>query len=64
MICSPCKDCQRKNLPKDICIKDCSLLNKIQDLSLSEPSYDGSAIDYSDEYSCNVHIALGRPAFR
>ena len=54
MISSPCKNCARKNLSKENCIKDCKLLNAIQDSALSKKFHDGSAIDYTEEYSCNI----------
>ena len=35
MISSPCKDCQKKNLPKDECLKDCLLIQGIQGMQLA-----------------------------
>jgi hypothetical protein len=50
MISSPCKNCDRKNLPKDECAKDCELLQAIQDIQiLSKKSSGLSGIDYSEE---------------
>ena len=50
MISSPCKNCSRKNLPKDNCIKDCKLLQAIQDIQISAKiSFDSSGIDYTEE---------------
>jgi hypothetical protein len=58
MISSPCKNCARKNLSKKNCIKDCNLLNAIQDSALSENFNDGSAIDYTEEYSWHMPLTL------
>ena len=50
MISSPCKNCSRKNLPKDNCIKNCKLLQAIQDIQISaKKSFDSSGIDYTEE---------------
>ncbi len=54
MISSPCKNCARKNLSKENCIKDCKLLNAIQNSALSIMFNDGSSIDYTEEYRCNI----------
>ena len=63
MISSPCKNCARKNLSKENCIKDCKLLNAIQDSALSDKFNDGSAIDYNEEYSCNIPLTLLAASF-
>ncbi len=50
MISSPCKNCSRKNQPKDSCIKNCKLLQAIQDIQISATkSFDSSGIDYTEE---------------
>ncbi|MEJ2656089.1 MAG: hypothetical protein P8012_02705 [Desulfobacterales bacterium] len=50
MISSPCANCQRKNQPKETCIKSCEILNEIQLYQVSnEEEYFISAIDYSEE---------------
>jgi hypothetical protein len=58
MIASPCKNCARKNLSKEDCIQDCNLLNAIQNSAQSEKFNDGSAIDYTEEYSYNIPLTL------
>jgi hypothetical protein len=63
MISSPCKTCTRKNLSKEDCIKDCNLLNTKQDFALSKNFHDGSAIDYTEEYSCNIPPTLTTASF-
>ena len=35
MISSPCKDCPKKNLPKDECLKTCEMIQNIQGMQLS-----------------------------
>jgi len=59
MICSPCKDCPRKNLPKDKCVKKCKLLEAIQEMnSSSEKLNDGCGIDYTEEYGYDIPSSL------
>ena len=54
MICSPCKDCSRKNMSKEKCVKNCQKLKAIQKMDLStEKLTQGYAIDYTDEYVFN-----------
>jgi len=61
MISSPCKNCSRKNLPKDDCVKDCELLQAIQHTQLSaEQDCMSSGIDYTKEYSCIIPASLMR----
>jgi len=50
MISSPCASCQKKNQPKEICSKDCEILQAIQYhqvLCAKENVYH--AIDYAEE---------------
>ena len=50
MISSPCKDCHKKNLPKDECLKDCQMLQNIQGMQLSrKESNVYTAVDFSEE---------------
>ncbi len=63
MISSPCKNCTRKNLSKENCIKDCNLLNLIQNSELSKNFHDGSAIDYTEEYNYNIPPTLTTNSF-
>ena len=64
MISSPCKSCSKINLPKEKCVKECKLLQAIQDMELtSEKLNDGSSIDYSEEYSYNVPLRLSMGSF-
>ena len=56
MISSPCKDCPKKNLPKDECLKDCQMLQNIQGMQLSRrESNVYTAVDFSEE--CRFQIA-------
>jgi len=58
MICSPCKNCPRKNLPKEDCIKTCKMLQLIQNMeSFAENLNDGCGIDYTEEYNYNVDLS-------
>jgi hypothetical protein len=59
MICSPCKDCTRKNLPKDKCVKECKLLEAIQKMdSSSEKLNEGCGIDCTEEYGYDISPSL------
>jgi hypothetical protein len=59
MISSPCKNCLRKNLPKDNCIKDCKLLQAIQDIQISaKKSFDSSGIDYTEENRYTIPTSI------
>jgi hypothetical protein len=50
MISSPCKNCPKKNFPKDECLKDCPLIQKIQGMQLSRrESNMYTAVDFSEE---------------
>lgn len=59
MISSPCKNCHRKNLPKDECSKNCELLHAIQDIQVITKKSDRlSGIDYSEESRYAVPMSL------
>jgi hypothetical protein len=59
MICSPCKDCSRINLPKEKCVNDCQVLKAVQEMdSCSEKLFEGYGIDYTEEYSYNIPQSL------
>jgi len=61
MISSPCKNCSRKNLPKDDCAKDCELLQAIQHTQISaEQGCVSSGMDYTEEYSYIIPASLLR----
>ena len=61
MISSPCKNCSRKNLPKDDCAKDCELLQAIQHIQISaEQDCVLSGIDDTEEYSYIISASLMR----
>jgi hypothetical protein len=51
MISSPCKACDKKNLPKDQCIDTCQLIQRLQGMHLSPRDGDvGTAsFDHTEE---------------
>jgi hypothetical protein len=50
MISSPCKDCQKRNFPKDECLKTCQMIQNIQGMQLARrESNVYSAVDFSEE---------------
>jgi ribosomal protein S26 len=64
MISSPCKNCSKRNLPKEKCVKECKLLQAIQDMELTtEKLNDGSSIDYTEEYSYNFSLRRSMASF-
>lgn len=50
MISSPCANCQWKNQPKELCVKDCEILEAIQLYQVSnESDFFIPAIDCTEE---------------
>ena len=59
MIGSPCKDCAKKDLPKDKCIKRCELLKEIQEMDSSFDKWnEGCGIDYAEVYTIYIPPSL------
>jgi hypothetical protein len=59
MISSPCKNCPRRDLPKEHCAKNCSLLKAIQDIHVSTEKWNvGTGIDYTEEYSYTLPSSI------
>lgn len=59
MISSPCKFCHKKDYPKDECLKNCKLLQEIQDMQISKPQTSGySAIDYGEDNRFAIILPL------
>jgi hypothetical protein len=55
MISSPCKNCERRNDPKDECLKDCKILHDVQEFHLmTSKSICYSAIDCTEESRYSV----------
>jgi hypothetical protein len=50
MISSPCKECQKRNFPKDECLKSCEMIQNIQSMQLSRRENSAyAAVDFSEE---------------
>jgi hypothetical protein len=59
MISSPCKTCPRKYYPKDECLKDCKLLQEIQDIQIAtHDSTAYTAIDYTEDNRFSIVLPL------
>jgi len=59
MISSPCKNCPRKDLPKEDCAKNCKLLKAVQDIHVSAEKWNvGRGIDYTEEYCCTLPLSI------
>ena len=57
MISSPCLNCNRKDEPKDECVKDCNTLHEIQEYQASlEEVNILSAINYGEETRFSINI--------
>ena len=51
MISSPCRYCENKDLPKEICIKECKLIDEIQRFLFSVNDMNrSSGIDVAEEF--------------
>jgi hypothetical protein len=61
MISSPCKNCPKKDLPKEDCAKNCKLLKAVQDIQVSAKKWGvGSGIDYTEEYSYTIPHSISK----
>jgi hypothetical protein len=50
MILSPCSECQKRDLPKDNCMRTCEKIQKLQRLHLAGRYASADvAIDYGEE---------------
>jgi len=56
MISSPCKNCGKRHLPKDMCMRDCEKIKTIQRLqhTMSTPPY--ACDDSSEIFSCEPEL--------
>ena len=62
MISSPCKNCPRKDLPKNKCISECKLLKEIQEMNSSMDRWDeGCGVDCTELYTVNIPASIGSP---
>jgi hypothetical protein len=48
MISSPCKDCPKRNLPKDECIEFCEKIRTLQAYIVSQGMALGTSSDYTE----------------
>lgn len=50
MISSPCKTCQKRNTPKDECLKTCQMIQNIQGMQLARRENSVyTAVDFTEE---------------
>lgn len=63
MIASPCKNCPLRNQPKDECIKNCRLIQAIQDIEIAKGEHylAPTAIDCTEELRYCVPRSVTRP---
>ncbi|MCP4749049.1 MAG: hypothetical protein GY874_23385 [Desulfobacteraceae bacterium] len=57
MISSPCKTCEKRNLPKDQCIEKCKKIKEIQVLQSMMPKTAYSAVDGADTDRFRLAVA-------
>jgi hypothetical protein len=59
MISSPCKNCYKKDYPKDECLKDCRMLQELQDIQIAKAESTAyTAIDYSEDNRFSIVLPL------
>jgi len=66
MISSPCKTCEKRYLPKDLCADTCERLKKVQNLNRSMADEPYKAVDCTDgnRYGiCLPVTTMHQPAF-
>jgi hypothetical protein len=50
MISSPCRECPKRNLPKNLCLHTCKLIQGLQDIQLTARENDvRTALDYTEQ---------------
>ncbi len=55
MICSPCINCPKKKMPKDVCMKKCKKIQEVQDIHIArKEEFFSYAIDYLEENSLGI----------
>ena len=60
---SPCKNCPRRDLPKEYCVADCRILEAIRDIEIATTaSYVCSRPDYAENVSCALPVSIARNA--
>lgn len=58
MVASPCKNCPRRDEPKDQCLKNCHLLQSLQGQHVRHfHPIVASAIDYAEENRFTISYA-------
>lgn len=61
MIASPCKTCHRRDQPKENCIKDCELLQAVQNIQhVSKEGILVSGIDYTEAGRFTFSLLAGK----
>ena len=59
MIISPCRNCSKKNLPKDLCSEKCEMLHTIQEFDISiKEDVVAYSLDYADENSISIDAVM------
>ena len=61
MISSPCRECPKRNLPKNLCLRTCKLVQRMQDIQLTGRQNDvRTALDFTER----SHFRLMPPKTR
>lgn len=58
MIASPCRDCEKRHMPKDMCMKDCEKIASIQQVqnTMRTPPY--TCNNSIDTFDCLYELSL------
>jgi hypothetical protein len=58
MISSPCRNCDKRHMPKDVCMKDCEKIAAIQQAQhiMRIPPYAGN--DSLDTFNCGHELSF------
>lgn len=58
MIASPCRDCDNRHLPKDLCIRNCAKISAVQQLQHSRRTPPYACDEGSDTQPCGPESYL------
>ncbi|MBT8342713.1 MAG: hypothetical protein HKP58_00180 [Desulfatitalea sp.] len=61
MISSPCKSCQKRYLPKDLCLEKCDKIRGVQALQRTMPISPYASIDSTDSIRYRLAIPVSMP---
>ncbi len=54
MVTSPCRECPKKVLPKDVCMATCKIINQFQEAHVGKNSMGIMSIDVFEEHPFTI----------